>query len=129
MGATGKFGVLVIEDNDIFRQLVVEMLHDYPHLEVYEASSGEEALEKFEAYRPDVVFVDLELGDANGFSIIEKIRSQADQVIIAVLTSFDLPEYKGLAQKYHVNHFLTKGISTQEDIRTVLSTVSAQAAP
>ncbi|HSR11810.1 MAG TPA: response regulator [Thermodesulfobacteriota bacterium] len=118
------FRVLVVEDNAIFRQLVVEMLQDFPSLNIQEASSGEEALKKFKAQRPDLMFVDLELGGENGFILIERVRELDSKVIIVVLTSFDLPEYKELALRLKVDSFLTKGISTQEDIYGVVRSLA-----
>ncbi len=113
--------VLVVEDNDIFRKLVVENLRDFPSLEVYEAATAEEALQEFQTCSPDLVFMDLDLGGENGFSVIRKIRGLRPQVALALLTSFDLPEYKQAALQYQVDYFLTKGISTQDDILGVVN--------
>ena len=114
-------GVLVVEDNAIFRQLVMEMLQDFPFLDIDEASTGDEALRKFAAQRPDLVFVDLELGGEDGFSLIKQIRAIDPGATIAILTSFDLPGYKEIGDELKVDYFLTKGLSTQEDIHRVIT--------
>ncbi|HSR13278.1 MAG TPA: response regulator transcription factor [Thermodesulfobacteriota bacterium] len=122
-------GVMVVDDNHIFRQLVVDLLREFPSVDIYEAASGREALEKFDRYMPDAIFIDLELGDENGFNVIRKIRAMNPNVIITILTSFDLPEYKEAATRYRVNHFLTKGISTHGDISAVMNSILAKWGP
>ncbi len=115
--------VLVVDDNDIFRQLIVEMLKEYPSLDVDEASSGEEAVEKVKASKPDLIFVDLELGDEHGFTTIQKIRVLDPKVKIAVLTSFDMPDYREIARSQNVDYFLIKGVSTHADIHSIVSKI------
>ena len=119
-------GVLVIDDNEIFRRAVAEMLRGFDFLDVYEASSGEEALEKFKTYLPDLMFLDLALGRENGFHLIPKIRALEYQVDIALLTSFDLREYREAALDYNVDHYLVKGISTADDIQEVVNMTLAK---
>ena len=112
--------VLVVEDNEVFRTLVAENLRDIPSIQVFEAATASTALEEFQTRSPDLVFMDLDLGGENGFSVIRKIRAAGSGVPIAILTSFDLPEYKQAALRYQVDYFLTKGISTQEDLLSVV---------
>lgn len=122
------FGVLIVEDNKIFRELLREdLLLNYSSLAVYEASNSEEALQKVDAHSPGLIIMDIHLGGENGLKIAEKIRLAGhSDVIIAILTSFDLPEYKEAALKHGINHFFVKGSSTQDDIRTLVGSILAE---
>ncbi|HSR11811.1 MAG TPA: response regulator transcription factor [Thermodesulfobacteriota bacterium] len=116
--------VLVVEDNAIFRKLVRESLEgEFPFLEVCEASGGEEAIHQCGTCMPDLIFMDIDLGDESGFSVIREIRARYPDVPIAILTSFELPEYKDLARSYNIDHFVVKGAAAAEDIFAVVEEV------
>ncbi len=117
-------GVLIVEDNELFRRLIAENLKlEFSRLDIYEAATGEEALQQVETYQPELIFMDLLLGEESGFDIIRRIKSIQPGVTIAVLTSFDLPEYKEMARNCGVDHFLIKGTSTREDILAVVNLI------
>ncbi len=123
-GVVGMLGVLIVDNNVIFRNLLWETLHaHFPTLDLYQASNGKEALETVENSFPDLIFMDIELDGENGFNVIRKIKSEQPDIRIAVLTSYDLPEYEEAARQHKVDYFLTKGVSTQEDILEVVDAV------
>ncbi len=72
---------------------------------------------------PDLIFMDIELGGENGLNIVRQIKNDQPEVTVAILTSYDLPEYKEVARRHKVDYFLTKGVSTQEDILAVVDAV------
>ena len=76
-----KAKILIIEDDiDILR-----ILKDQFELDVYEvetAASGTEGLDKFKAFNPHLVILDLNLPDVDGLKICKTIRSQSDVPII-----------------------------------------------
>ena len=108
---------LIIEDNDAFRKTFRSMLGShYPAMTFIEAKNGEEALSKYNDYRPDLIFVDIKLPGENGLEITKKIRVFNPDVNIIVLTNHDLPEYREAATQYGANHFISKGSSSSRDI-------------
>lgn len=122
------FRILIVEDNIFFRELLKDtLISQLPSLDIFEAADGKEAIEKVEALLPDLIFMDIRLGEENGLKIIQKIKAKYPKIIIAILTGYDLPEYREAARQYEVDHFLTKGISTQEEIiKLVESILSAR---
>src|SRR4030042_2230555 len=60
MRSGGGVKVLIVEDSTLFRQLLKETLHDrFPSIGIYQATDGEEALQKVEAFLPDLIFMDI----------------------------------------------------------------------
>ena len=54
--------VLVVDDHDLFRRGLTEVLSEEPDIEVVgEARDGQEAIERAEAVSPDVMFMDLNM--------------------------------------------------------------------
>ena len=81
--------VMCVDDHRLMREGIVLIIGLDPSLTVVaEAATGEEAVERFIQYRPDVTLMDLQLPGMNGLQAIHAIRGiQADARII-VLTMY-----------------------------------------
>lgn len=81
--------VLVVDDEPLARRGVRQLLRDLPHgLEVFEAVSGEDAIELIRAHSPDVVFLDVQMPRVDGFTVVETIGAAAMPPTIFV-TAYD----------------------------------------
>lgn len=115
---------LIIEDNAIFRQSLKEMLcNAFPSMLIEEAKNGKEALKKIEVHTPDLIFMDVRLPRASGITLTKKIKTAHPNIIIAVLTSYDLPEYRNAALQSGANHFLSKSSSTRKHIIELVESI------
>jgi len=104
------FNTLLVEDNVGFRQALSDVLLSYfPSISVDEASDGEEALSKVEYRRPNLIFMDIQLSGENGLGITKKIKQVYDDIVIVILTTNDLPEYRQQAFRNGADYFLSKG--------------------
>ena len=82
--------VLVVDDEATSRLLTREAL-EQSGLSVTEAEDGGSALSAFESARPDLVLLDVEMPDMDGFAVCRKLRSRPDAryVPIVMLTGRD----------------------------------------
>ena len=71
--------VLVVDDDLDFVQLMRRMLEDNPvrRYAVIEAFGGYEALDMMRYHRPDLLLLDLELPDLDGFQVLKRMRAVA----------------------------------------------------
>jgi CheY-like chemotaxis protein len=107
------FNTLLVEDNVDFRQALSDVLFSYfPMIGVDEAGDGEEALSKVEYQRPNLIFMDIKLPGENGLEITKKIKLVYDNIVIVILTSNNLPEYRQEAFRNGADCFLSKGDDT-----------------
>ena len=85
--------LLVIEDNEIERQSIVELLN-HDDVEISTAGTGAEALEALRGGKFDCLILDLRLPDISGFELMESIRQNPDlrELPIVVCTGKDLTE-------------------------------------
>lgn len=119
------FKILTVEDNDTFRKSLKEiLLAKFPSLDIFEAGNGKEALEKVETLCPDIIFMDIKLPDENGLELTKKIKAHYPNIIIIILTIYDLPEYRETAYRYGANHFLSKTSPTKEILSLLESILS-----
>lgn len=124
------FNVLIVEDNQTFRQALTEVLKSqFPYLAIEEAGNSAEAFEKIDMFSPNLVFMDIKLPGENGLDITRRIKAQHPDIVIMILTSYDLPEYRDVAFRYGANHFIVKGSSTFEEISSLIENVVADRKP
>jgi DNA-binding NarL/FixJ family response regulator len=84
-----RIGVFLVDDHEIVRRGVRDLLESQPDIAVVgEAGTAEAALADIPALRPDVAVLDVRLPDGDGVSVCREIRSQVPQVGCLMLTSF-----------------------------------------
>lgn len=81
--------VVIIEDEPLFRQLLKAQLSSDPEIEVVgEGASGEEAIELAEALTPEVMLMDIEMGDGiSGIQAGHTIKSRRPTMGIVLLSN------------------------------------------
>lgn len=101
---------LIVEDNATFRKTFLDALHGlFPKMAFEEAVDGDEAIEKAESFRPDVIFMDIRLPGRSGLDVTEMIKESHPEIIIIILTDYDLPEYREAACFGGADEFVSKG--------------------
>lgn len=82
--------LLCADDHRLIRTGLVRVLELHKGVTVVaEASTGEEAVEQFARYRPDVTLMDLQMPKMNGLQAIVRIREIAPDARIIVLTMYE----------------------------------------
>ncbi len=118
---------LIIEDNDIFRQTLRDLLSSrFSDMNIEVASDGREILEKINAFRPDLIFVDIKLPGEYGLELTKKIKSYCSHVTIIILTSYDFPEYREAARLHGANSFVSKGSTTADEILALVESIFSE---
>ncbi|WP_407559911.1 response regulator [Streptomyces sp. 184] len=89
MGKDGKITVFLLDDHEVVRRGVHEMLQAEPDIEVVgEAGTAADALVRIPAVRPDVAVLDVRLPDGSGVEVCREIRSRDEGIKCLMLTSF-----------------------------------------
>ncbi|MER7844942.1 response regulator transcription factor [Kitasatospora sp. NPDC096077] len=89
-GAPAPVRVFLLDDHEVVRRGVHDLLDGEPDLEVVgEAATAEQALVRVPALRPDVAVLDVRLGDGDGVSVCRELRSRMPDLACLMLTSFD----------------------------------------
>jgi two-component system response regulator DevR len=85
----GVIGVFLLDDHEVVRRGVRELLETEPDIAVVgEASTASEALARVPALRPHVAILDVRLPDGDGVSVCRELRSRMPQLACLMLTSF-----------------------------------------
>ena len=113
--------VLLVEDNRNYRRVFKDNLCElFPSMIVDEAENGEEALQKINAAQPHLIFMDIRLPGANGLQLAQKIKKDFPKIRIAMLTGYDVPEYREAAVQYGADGFFVKDSVAWDEIRALV---------
>jgi CheY-like chemotaxis protein len=107
--------LLVIEDNEIERQSIVELL-SHEDVEITATPTGAEALEALGKGKFDCLILDLRLPDISGFELMEKIRQNPElrELPIVVCTGKDLTENDGVRLARMAESVVLKDVQSPE---------------
>lgn len=113
--------ILIIEDNTAFRDSLRTLLCTHEDgIEVLEAADGSDALALTGSYHPDLVFVDIQLPDRTGLAVTRDLKRRYPAIPVAILTSYDLPEYRTAADHCGANYFFGKDTTSVDEILNVV---------
>ena len=117
---TEAIRVLVVEDHNVVRQGLVALLNVVDGLTVVgEAGDGLEAIDQFRKHQPDITLMDLRLPRLSGVEAIQRIRQEAPQARVIVLTTYDGDEDIYRALKAGARAYLLKGMTGEELVTTI----------
>lgn len=71
---TPKMHILVVEDNEIYREMLLKILHEEQHTTEY-ATTGLEAIKLLKKHKFDMVFMDLFMPELDGYNTTKNIRT------------------------------------------------------
>lgn len=110
-----KITILIVDDHPVVRDGLVAILGTQPDFEIAgEASTGMEAVVKFQQIQPHVILLDLEMPQMDGVAVIRKLREVDDQVKVVVFTAFDSDERILGAVQAGAKGYLLKGAPRAE---------------
>ncbi len=117
---SGRGSLLVVDDDEHIRSLIVRLLRPMGHL-LEEAGSAEEAHEKLEASPPDMVLLDMQLPGRSGHELLAEIRADPRTRLIPVvmITGAATHERKLKAIEAGVTDFIAKPFSPEELVARV----------
>ena len=120
--------VLIVEDNKIFREALKNRLDDnFKSMVVEEASNSEEALQKINKVPPHLIFMDIRLPGVNGLQLTQKIKKDLPGINIAILTDYDLPEYREAANQYGADRFFVKSAFNWNEAEALIKSIQSSA--
>ena len=112
---------LIVDDNPGFLQSARLLLEREGISVVAVSSTGEDALRHAEELRPDVVLVDVDLGDENGFDVVRRLHDRLgptpDLILISIHAEQDLAE---LVETSPAAGFISKSQLSAGAIRNLL---------
>ena len=121
------FRILLVDDNSSFRRVVKTNLQDqFPAMDIVEAADGGEALRQIDSSPPHLIFMDIGLPGEDGLALTRKIKASHPNVIISILTGYDLQKIQETAIRSGADYLLSKGSIATGEIVTLLKSILSE---
>lgn len=101
-----RLRILIVEDQLFSRRILQQMLHANFTLDI--ASSARAGMRLFLEHAPDVVLLDIDLGDESGHKLASFIKQVEPEAFIVMVTANHSPEDVFEAKKNDVSGFIAK---------------------
>lgn len=121
------YKLMIADDEPLIRRGIKQLI-DLSSLqigEIYEASTGEEALKVFEEFEPEIVLMDINMPKIDGLSVAKKIKSINSATKIAIITGYNYFDYAQTAIKIGVEDYILKPISKKDVSEIIVKLVSS----
>ncbi|MCR4317459.1 MAG: response regulator [Planctomycetes bacterium] len=120
--------VLVVDDNDDDRELLVRVLRGMGMNEIVEARSGADALVELNLSNPDLVFFDWLMPFQDGVSLIREYREEGNSTPIVMVSAVADDENRQKALDAGVDLYLTKPYEIR-DLKARVAELLREAVP
>jgi DNA-binding NarL/FixJ family response regulator len=124
----GVIRVLVVDDDALVRAGLAMMLAGTEDIRIVaEAADGSEVGPAVDAYRPDVVLMDIRMPRMDGLAATERLRARADAPEVIVLNTFSAEDHVLRALRAGASGFLLKDTPPDEIVRAVRLVAAGEA--
>ena len=106
-----KIRALIVDDEPLARQRIHLLAHDEPDLEIIgECDSGADALTAIERDSPDLLFLDVQMPEMDGFELLQKLPRERLPIVIFI-TAYD--KHAVRAFESHALDYLLKPVQPE----------------
>jgi DNA-binding NarL/FixJ family response regulator len=121
--------VLVADDHEVVRLGLAAVLKDGKFRVCGEATTPEAAVKLARRLKPEVVLLDVRLGDRDGLEAIKRIRASSPGTRVVVFTAFDNPTYVARAVSAGAHDYLLKTASKAEILAAIAAAAEGSPPP
>jgi len=113
-----KIRTLIVDDEPLARERVRRFLRDEPDVAIIgECGNGAEAIKTIKSEKPDLVFLDIQMPEKNGFEVIKSLDPKTVPTVVFV-TAYD--QYALQAFDVHALDYLLKPFNRERLHRAVV---------
>ena len=114
--------VLYVEDDKNTREELEFFLNNRVD-KLYVGANGEEGVELFKKYQPDLIISDIQMPVLNGIDMVKKIKEINPNIPVILITAFNDSDYLFKAIQINISNYLTKPLNLNQliDVTTTIA--------
>jgi DNA-binding NarL/FixJ family response regulator len=113
--------VLIVDDHQPFRARARTLLEDDGFCVVGEAADGEAAVAAARRLKPEIVLLDVQLPDLDGFAVAERMAGEPDPPAVVLISSRSAGAYRRRLEVSPVRGFIAKAEFSGECLLALLA--------
>lgn len=119
--------VLLVDDHTILRDGIAAILKTADGIEVVGGlSSGEDAVNQFKDFKPDVILMDILMGGMTGLEATRWIKEQDERIKVIIITSEIKKEFVSTGIKFGIDGYLPKDVDKETLIDAVRKVMAGE---
>jgi signal transduction histidine kinase len=113
--------VLVIDDDETFRYVLKQIIRNEPRYQVLEAVDGSDGLRQARNEHPDVIVLDLQMPNVDGFTVIQELHADKRTSVIPLIVSTSLTVNAELKARLPIGtRVISKNLISRENVSLFL---------
>ena len=112
--------VLIVDDHPSFRGMARALLESEGFTVIGEAEDGATAIARYRELRPDIVLLDVQLPDTDGFAVATELTSNGSRPDIVLTSSRDASDFGSLVEESGARGFVPKAEISAEAIAALI---------
>jgi two-component system chemotaxis response regulator CheY len=111
--------IMVVDDAAFMRQMLKHILENAGHEVLCEAADGAEAVEKYRAFRPELVTMDITMPEMEGIEALQRIRRDDPDAKVIMCTAMGQQRLIVQAIQNGARDFIVKPFQTSRVLEAV----------
>lgn len=112
--------VTIADDSALSRKMIKRALPEHWDAQIHEAANGKEAISAVESGKADVLFLDLQMPEMNGYEVLQTLRDHHEKTVVIVISADIQPEAVALVNSLGAYRFLKKPLVAEQLQQTLL---------
>ncbi len=122
--------LLIIDDDETFRYVIKQIIRQEPRYEVIEANDGGDGLRLARDAQPDVIMLDLQMPNVDGFTVLQELGADRRTSVIPVIISTSLEVNAELRARLPTGtRLISKNLISRENVAMFLRDATGVVAP
>lgn len=114
--------ILVVDDEELVREVIAKKTERHLGYKVSEAVDGLEALKKIELDKPDLIITDIRMPNMDGLELLERVKERGIDVPVIILTGYGQIEDALKAIRLGARGFMKKPFNVEEIVTLIEGT-------
>ncbi len=101
--------LLIVDDSEIIQQRLSDQLSDIQGIKILNnIGSISDAISAFNKYHPDIVILDIQLADGQGFEVLDVIKKKSPKTIVIMFTNYAQSAFRKRSLEHRADFFIDK---------------------
>ncbi|OGW50794.1 MAG: hypothetical protein A2Z50_07180 [Nitrospirae bacterium RBG_19FT_COMBO_42_15] len=118
---SSPYRFLLVDDSEFARKNIARIVSMIGGVVAGEASTGKEAIEKYQEIKPDVVLMDISMPEMEGVDAVGRIIQEDKKATIIMVSSLGHKDLVKKAISSGAKHFITKPVQVEYAVKIVRS--------
>ncbi len=116
--------ILLVDDASFMKLVEKEILEKNGHTIIAEAANGQEAIERYDEHKPDVVIMDIKMPEVNGIEALLKIKENDPEARVIMVSALGEPRFIKKAIELGAADFVVKPFKRERIVEAIEKVVN-----